>query len=90
VNAIFDISWAMDDTKLITAAGDQTAKFWDVETKQLTSILMGHECSIKSLSVHHTNHSTLMIYIDIVLSLFDLFLQLLCSHLIIFQFLNQQ
>lgn len=54
-NAIFDISWIKEDTKILTASGDQTIRLWDVEKMKSTSVLMGHAGSVKSLCSHPTN-----------------------------------
>ncbi|KAG9284317.1 hypothetical protein G9A89_007472 [Geosiphon pyriformis] len=51
-NAIFDIQWSLDDRTLATASGDQSARLWDVETKECTAIFQGHTCSIKSIAAH--------------------------------------
>ncbi|XP_025104446.1 denticleless protein homolog isoform X2 [Pomacea canaliculata] len=49
-NAIFDFQWVDDDTKLLTASGDQTAALWDVERGESVSIFRGHFCSVRSVS----------------------------------------
>jgi len=54
-NAIFDIAWSLDDKKLITAGGDQTALLWDIETNKCLSGFQGHVSSIKSIVFHNTN-----------------------------------
>jgi len=54
-NAIFDIAWSLDDKKLITAGGDQTALLWDIETNKCISGFQGHVSSIKSIVFHNTN-----------------------------------
>ncbi|ORZ27124.1 WD40-repeat-containing domain protein [Lobosporangium transversale] len=50
-NAIFDLCWTRDDSKIITASGDQTAKLYDVETKACLGTFSGHAGSIKSTSM---------------------------------------
>ncbi|KAF9437826.1 hypothetical protein BGZ76_010990 [Entomortierella beljakovae] len=51
LNAVFDICWTSDDSKLISASGDKTAKLHDVETKTCISTFMGHTGSLKSVSL---------------------------------------
>lgn len=34
-NAVFDLAWVPGEFKLVTAAGDQTAKFWDIKAGEL-------------------------------------------------------
>lgn len=34
----------------VTAAGDQTAKFWDVKAGELMGTCKGHQCSLKSVA----------------------------------------
>lgn len=34
----------------VTAAGDQTAKFWDVKAGELIGTCKGHQCSLKSVA----------------------------------------
>ncbi|KAJ3176225.1 hypothetical protein HDU87_005440 [Geranomyces variabilis] len=54
-NAIFDICWSADDRHLVSAAGDQTVRIWDVETRKCTTVFKGHNCSIKSVTNHPNN-----------------------------------
>ncbi|KNC96648.1 uncharacterized protein SPPG_07861 [Spizellomyces punctatus DAOM BR117] len=49
-NAIFDLCWTSDDQYLVTAAGDQTARLWDVERQACVCVFQGHNCSIKSVA----------------------------------------
>lgn len=49
-NAVFDLAWVPGEFKLVTAAGDQTAKFWDVSTGELMGTCRGHQCSLKSVA----------------------------------------
>ncbi|KAG0205602.1 hypothetical protein BGX28_002807, partial [Mortierella sp. GBA30] len=56
-NAIFDVCWTTDDTKIISVSGDQTAKLHDVETKKCIGIFSGHSGSIKSVSLKHGDDS---------------------------------
>ncbi|KAJ3217829.1 hypothetical protein HDU67_007246, partial [Dinochytrium kinnereticum] len=49
-NAIFDICWTPDDKFMVTAAGDQTCRLWDVERQECVCVFAGHECSVKSVS----------------------------------------
>ncbi|KAG0222828.1 hypothetical protein BGW41_005852 [Actinomortierella wolfii] len=50
-NAIFDIAWTSDDSKIISASGDQTARLHDIETRTCLGIFSGHTGSIKSVSI---------------------------------------
>ncbi|KAK4751304.1 hypothetical protein SAY87_004786 [Trapa incisa] len=54
-NAIFDICWIKDDSKILTASGDQTIRLWDVQERKCTGVLMGHKGSVKSLCPHASN-----------------------------------
>ncbi|XP_004387594.1 denticleless protein homolog [Trichechus manatus latirostris] len=49
-NAVFDLAWVPGEFKLVTAAGDQTAKFWDVKSGELIGTCKGHQCSLKSVA----------------------------------------
>ncbi|KAM6218377.1 denticleless protein homolog isoform 2-T2 [Rhynchocyon petersi] len=49
-NAVFDLAWVPGEFKLVTAAGDQTAKFWDVTAGELIGTCKGHQCSLKSVA----------------------------------------
>ncbi|KAF8930610.1 hypothetical protein BGZ58_008126 [Dissophora ornata] len=49
-NAIFDLCWTSDDSKIISVSGDQTARIHDVETNKCLGIFSGHTGSIKSVS----------------------------------------
>ncbi|CAG8487575.1 10784_t:CDS:10 [Ambispora gerdemannii] len=45
-NAVFEVQWNYDDTSLITASGDQSARLWDVETQKCKAVFEGHTCKI--------------------------------------------
>ncbi|XP_034018021.1 denticleless protein homolog [Thalassophryne amazonica] len=49
-NAIFDVAWVPGEPSLVTAAGDQMAKLWDVMTGELLGSFKGHRCSLKSVA----------------------------------------
>nr|KAF6315977.1 denticleless E3 ubiquitin protein ligase-like protein [Pipistrellus kuhlii] len=49
-NAVFDLAWVPGEFKLVTAAGDQLAKFWDVKAGELLGTCKGHQCSLKSVA----------------------------------------
>ncbi|XP_006888072.1 PREDICTED: denticleless protein homolog [Elephantulus edwardii] len=49
-NAVFDLAWVPGEFKLVTAAGDQTARFWDVSAGELIGTCRGHQCSLKSVA----------------------------------------
>ncbi|KAG0301113.1 hypothetical protein BGZ98_008606 [Dissophora globulifera] len=51
LNAIFDLCWTSDDSKIISVSGDQTAKLYDIETKTCLGVFYGHSGSIKSVSM---------------------------------------
>lgn len=51
-NAIFDVCWIQDDTRMLTASGDQTIRLWDVESHAALGVMRGHCGSVKSLSAH--------------------------------------
>uniref|UniRef100_A0A7I4AZV3 Denticleless protein homolog n=1 Tax=Physcomitrium patens TaxID=3218 RepID=A0A7I4AZV3_PHYPA len=54
-NAIFDVSWIQDDTRILTASGDQTVRLWDVESHKALGVMRGHSGSVKSLCAHPSN-----------------------------------
>ncbi|GAV70234.1 WD40 domain-containing protein [Cephalotus follicularis] len=54
-NAIFDLCWIKEDSRILTASGDQTIKVWDPQEKKCTVVLSGHTGSVKSLCSHPTN-----------------------------------
>ncbi|KAF9190711.1 hypothetical protein BGZ50_009852 [Haplosporangium sp. Z 11] len=56
-NAIFDLCWSKDDTKIISVSGDQTARLHDVETKKCLGIFSGHTGSIKSVSMKYSDNN---------------------------------
>ncbi|KAI8533645.1 hypothetical protein RHMOL_Rhmol10G0025600 [Rhododendron molle] len=60
-NAIFDICWIKEDTRIITASGDQSVKVWDAQEKKCIATLMGHTGSVKSTCSHPTNPGKLTI-----------------------------
>nr|XP_020459702.1 denticleless protein homolog [Monopterus albus] len=49
-NAVFDIAWVPGEPQLVTAAGDQMAKLWDVKSGDLLGSFKGHLCSLKSVA----------------------------------------
>ncbi|KAM6915707.1 denticleless protein homolog isoform 1-T2 [Xenentodon cancila] len=49
-NAVFDIAWVPGEPQLVTAAGDQMARLWDVKSGDLLGSFKGHLCSLKSVS----------------------------------------
>ncbi|KAM8832440.1 denticleless protein homolog isoform 2-T2 [Spinachia spinachia] len=49
-NAVFDIAWVPGEPHLVTAAGDQMAKLWDVSSGELLGTFKGHLCSLKSVA----------------------------------------
>ncbi|XP_029966209.1 denticleless protein homolog [Salarias fasciatus] len=49
-NAVFDIAWVPGESQLVTAAGDQTARLWDVRSGDLLGSFKGHLCSLKSVA----------------------------------------
>ncbi|XP_060040295.1 denticleless protein homolog [Erinaceus europaeus] len=49
-NAVFDLAWVPGELKLVTAAGDQTARLWDVSAGELMGTCKGHQCSLKSVA----------------------------------------
>ncbi|KAL7389024.1 hypothetical protein ABVT39_024995 [Epinephelus coioides] len=49
-NAVFDIAWVPGEPQLVTAAGDQTARLWDVKAGELLGSFKGHLCSLKSVA----------------------------------------
>ncbi|XP_063974719.1 protein lethal(2)denticleless [Diachasmimorpha longicaudata] len=50
-NAIFDMAWMPNEQKLVTAAGDQTARLWDVSVQEITEIdcFSAHSRSVKTV-----------------------------------------
>ncbi|XP_037100704.1 denticleless protein homolog [Syngnathus acus] len=49
-NAVFDIAWVPGESQLVTAAGDQMARLWDVKSGELLGGFRGHLCSLKSVA----------------------------------------
>nr|XP_061842707.1 denticleless protein homolog [Nerophis lumbriciformis] len=49
-NAVFDIAWVPGESQLVTAAGDQMARLWDVKSGELLGSFKGHLCSLKSVT----------------------------------------
>uniref|UniRef100_A0A7N8Y5Y1 Denticleless E3 ubiquitin n=1 Tax=Mastacembelus armatus TaxID=205130 RepID=A0A7N8Y5Y1_9TELE len=49
-NAVFDIAWVPGEPQLVTAAGDQMARLWDVRSGELLGSFKGHLCSLKSVA----------------------------------------
>ncbi|XP_072218034.1 denticleless protein homolog [Leuresthes tenuis] len=49
-NAVFDIAWVPGESQLVTAAGDQMARLWDVRSGELLGSFKGHLCSLKSVA----------------------------------------
>ena len=56
-NAIFDICWAPESWKIVTASGDQTSVLLDIGTSSINSIakFSGHTASIKTVDFSPTN-----------------------------------
>ncbi|KAG5527215.1 hypothetical protein RHGRI_028199 [Rhododendron griersonianum] len=50
-----------EDTRIITASGDQSVKVWDAQEKKCIATLMGHTGSVKSTCSHPTNPGKLTI-----------------------------
>ncbi|KAJ7527132.1 hypothetical protein O6H91_16G038300 [Diphasiastrum complanatum] len=51
-NAVFDICWLQDGVHMLTASGDQTIKLWDMNLLKEKGTMMGHNGSVKSVSMH--------------------------------------
>lgn len=49
-NAVFDVAWVPGEPQLVTAAGDQSARLWDVKSGELLGSFKGHLCSLKSVA----------------------------------------
>ncbi|KAH7845341.1 hypothetical protein Vadar_000851 [Vaccinium darrowii] len=49
------LSFCKEDTRIITASGDQSVKVWDAEEKKCITTLTGHTGSVKSTCSHPTN-----------------------------------
>ncbi|XP_041831182.1 denticleless protein homolog isoform X2 [Melanotaenia boesemani] len=49
-NAVFDIAWVPGEPQLVTAAGDQMARLWDVKSGDVLGSFKGHLCSLKSVA----------------------------------------
>jgi len=59
-NCIFDVNWFDNDSKIITASGDQTIALWDVESQKPVGVLAGHTASIKTVSVNPSNEALII------------------------------
>eukprot|EP00884_Botryococcus_braunii_P004829 jgi/Botrbrau1/14347/Bobra.0014s0004.1 len=51
-NAIFDVAWSQDDTRMLTASGDQSVGVWDTQLARCISFCGGHDGSVKTVSYH--------------------------------------
>eukprot|EP00118_Oscarella_pearsei_P020067 m.216254 g.216254 ORF g.216254 m.216254 type:complete len:531 (+) comp39855_c1_seq7:55-1647(+) len=49
-NAVFDLSWAANEAKLLTGSGDQTAILWDTISGRSIRHFHGHQSSVKSVN----------------------------------------
>ncbi|XP_026196554.1 denticleless protein homolog isoform X1 [Anabas testudineus] len=49
-NAVFDLAWVPGEPQLVTAAGDQMARLWDVKSGDVLGSFKGHLCSLKSVA----------------------------------------
>nr|XP_046228420.1 denticleless protein homolog [Scatophagus argus] len=49
-NAVFDIAWVPGEPHVVTAAGDQMARLWDVKSGEMLGSFKGHLCSLKSVA----------------------------------------
>ncbi|XP_073349210.1 denticleless protein homolog [Pagrus major] len=49
-NAVFDLAWVPGEPQIVTAAGDQMARLWDVKSGELLGSFKGHLCSLKSVA----------------------------------------
>lgn len=54
----------------VTAAGDQTAKFWDVNAGELIGTCKGHQCSLKSVAFSKFEKGKYVLILFHVLNLF--------------------
>eukprot|EP00941_MAST-03F_sp_MAST-3F-sp1_P004302 g4302.t1 len=54
-NAIFDLAWADNDSKVVTGSGDQTARLFDVQTGRLLLTFEGHNGSVKAVRPNPMN-----------------------------------
>ncbi|KAK4054496.1 hypothetical protein OIV83_000990 [Microbotryomycetes sp. JL201] len=57
-NAIFDLNWSADDSMIVTASGDQSARLFNVETQQCLAVLEGHVSTIKSVRLNDMDEHT--------------------------------
>ncbi|KAL4443774.1 hypothetical protein ABPG75_011511 [Micractinium tetrahymenae] len=48
-NAVFDLAWCNDDTRMLTASGDQTVSLWDTGHADLLASFRGHSGSVKTV-----------------------------------------
>eukprot|EP00457_Paulinella_chromatophora_P004284 gb/GEZN01004296.1/.p1 GENE.gb/GEZN01004296.1/~~gb/GEZN01004296.1/.p1 ORF type:complete len:587 (+),score=46.61 gb/GEZN01004296.1/:37-1797(+) len=71
-NTLFDMVWSPDDTKMVTASGDQTSKYWDIEKELCLFTLHGHRGSVKTLSLHENGNMLASGSRDGNVSLYDL------------------
>ncbi|XP_071455108.1 protein lethal(2)denticleless [Hetaerina americana] len=58
LNAVFDVAWMENDTKLVTASGDQSAVLWDLRDSQICKVsqFLGHSASVKT-AAFRPNHN---------------------------------
>ena len=48
-NAVFDVSWMHQESKLLTASGDQSCVLWDMVNIKSIDTFKGHTSSVKSV-----------------------------------------
>ncbi|KAL4422044.1 hypothetical protein ABPG77_004860 [Micractinium sp. CCAP 211/92] len=48
-NAVFDLVWCNDDSRMLTASGDQTVSLWDTGHADLLASFRGHSGSVKTV-----------------------------------------
>lgn len=58
-NAIFDLTWMLDQMKLVTASGDHTSKLYDVSNGEIREekVFCGHTRSVKTVAFRKDDSS---------------------------------
>ncbi|KAF8308953.1 WD40 repeat-like protein [Clavulina sp. PMI_390] len=58
-NAVFDVTWSLDDSRIATSSGDHSSAIFDVTTNQRIAILRSHKLSVKT-TLWHPSHPDLL------------------------------
>lgn len=57
-NAVLDVKWSLDGSRLVTASGDMSCCVCDVASQKVVTQFVGHEQSVKAVCVNPANPRT--------------------------------